>query len=102
MVEKLNLEKLKEGVVVVKMFAEWCMPCKQFAPVFEKTAGSYKDKAVFLEANIEEFKDFSTEYEIRSIPTILFFKDGEYYMMRTGAYTQEQLEAFIDMVIKGE
>lgn len=103
MIEEFSKEKLVDsGVIVVKGYADWCMPCKMYKPTFEKVAERYKDKASFYEIDLGNNQEFAQEYEVRGIPTTLFFKDGVYYMLRVGVYTEEQLEAFIDMVIKGE
>lgn len=103
MIQEFTKEVEKnEGVSVVKVYADWCMPCKMYTPAFEKVAESYKDKAKFYILNAGEKQELATEYEIKGVPTTMFFKDGAFYMLRVGVYDAEQLEAFIDMVIKGE
>ena len=63
--------------VVVDFWAEWCGPCRMIGPIIEELADEYKDKAIIGKMNVDENDDVPVEYGIRSIPTVLFFKNGE-------------------------
>ena len=64
-------------LVVVDLWAEWCGPCRSITPSIEELATEYEGKAIIGKYNVDEENELSTEYGVRSIPTILFFKDGK-------------------------
>jgi len=70
-------EITKEGVSLVDFWAPWCGPCRMIAPVIEELAAEYEGKANICKVNTDEEQDIAVKYGIRSIPTILFFKNGE-------------------------
>lgn len=74
-----NFEKLiaENSVVVVDFGATWCGPCRALAPAIENLAATYQGKAVVGSIDIEESPETTEKYAIRSVPTILFFKDGK-------------------------
>ena len=78
--------------VVVDFWAEWCGPCRMIGPVIEELASEYADKAIIGKINIDENNDVSEEYGIRSIPTILFFKNGQLMDKHIGAASKNLLE----------
>ena len=63
--------------VVVDFWAEWCMPCRIFAPVLEEAADELDGKAQFCKVNIDECQSLATQYDIVSIPTVIVFKKGK-------------------------
>ena len=81
--------------VVIYFWATWCGPCLQLGPVVEELAEKYGDKAVIGKLNTEEDNDIAAEYRIRSIPTVLFFKDGELQGRSVGLVKLEDLEAIL-------
>ena len=78
--------------VVVDFWAEWCGPCKMIAPVVDELAEIYEDQVLIGKVNIDENEDLSIEYGIRSIPTLLFFKNGKLVDRHIGAATKASLE----------
>jgi len=70
-------ETIAFGVVVVDFYADWCGPCKMMAPVFDEAQAEYEGKALFCKVNVDECRDIAMSNSIMSIPTLLFFKDGE-------------------------
>ena len=62
--------------VLVDFFAEWCMPCKMFAPILDKVAEKIGDSAVIAKVNVDEAEAVAMEYQVASIPTIILFKNG--------------------------
>ncbi|KAI5957328.1 TRX1 [Candida jiufengensis] len=78
-------EELKfNGLVVVDFFAEWCGPCKMIAPLLEKFAKEYSN-VKFLKVDVDNSSDIAQKYEISSMPTLIFFKNGEQVQKVIGA-----------------
>jgi len=88
--------------VVIDFWATWCGPCKRMTPIVEELAEQYKDSAVIGKYNIEEENDLAAQYRIMSIPTILFFKNGEQVsdLRLAGAQPKENLEDRIKKLIE--
>ena len=76
-------EKISSGVTVVDFYADWCGPCKKLTPVLEQIANTNSDLNVF-KVNIEDCNDLAMQYSVRSIPYLVFFKDGEKVSTLTG------------------
>ena len=91
---------LAEGKpVVVDFWATWCGPCKAIAPVVEEVAAEYEGKAVVGKCNVDDCDDTPDTYGIRSIPTILFFKNGELVDRHVGVISKADLSAKIDALL---
>lgn len=86
--------------IVIDFWAEWCVPCKRVAPIVDSLAEQYADKVKIGKYNVDDNSDISTEYGIRNIPTILFFKDGELKERHVGSISQKDLEDKINDLIK--
>lgn len=70
-------EVLKSNkLVVVDFWASWCPPCQMFAPVFEKVSIEFPN-VKFVKCNVDESQDIATKYDVMSIPTVIFFYNGE-------------------------
>jgi len=85
--------------VVVDFWAEWCGPCRMIGPIIEELADEYKDRAVIGKMNVDENDETSGEYGIRSIPTVLFFKDGELAGKHIGAASKGILEGKLKAIL---
>ena len=71
--------------VLVDFWAEWCGPCKMIGPLVEQIADEYEGKAVIAKVDVDSNPEVSAKYGIRSIPTLLFFKDKEIVDKQIGA-----------------
>ena len=97
--ESLNKEtfdKAKQGdlPLIVDFWAEWCGPCKAFAPTFEAVAKEFEGKVKFAKLNIDEGdnKEVAAANDVMSIPTIVFFNKGEETTRFSGASSEEQFK----------
>lgn len=70
-------DTVKEGVVVIDFFAVWCGPCRMIAPIIDELAEDFEGKAKICKINTDEQPELASEFGVRSIPTIVFMKDGE-------------------------
>jgi thioredoxin 1 len=80
-------------VSIVDFWAEWCPPCKMLTPVIEELAKEYEGKAVIGKLNTDENPQVSMEYGVRSIPTILFFKNGKIVDKQVGLVPKSVIES---------
>tara|TARA_B100000212_G_scaffold128092_1_gene96044 strand:- start:336 stop:662 length:327 start_codon:yes stop_codon:yes gene_type:complete len=93
--EVVNSEK----PVLVDFWAEWCGPCKQIAPVVEEIAGEHSDKLKVCKMDVDANRETAAQFGIRSIPTLLIFKNGEVAGSQIGAVSKQQLLEFIQAEI---
>ncbi len=82
----------KKGVAVVDFWAEWCGPCRMITPIIEELATEMDGKATIGKLNVDQNKEVSMKYGIRSIPTILILKDGEVVDKQVGVTSKAALE----------
>lgn len=91
--EKENFDELiKEGKCLVDFYAEWCGPCKMLAPILEQL----EDKINIIKINVDEHDDLAMKYRVMSIPTLIFFKDGEKKDEIVGFHSKDELEKYIN------
>ncbi len=82
--------------VLVDYWAEWCGPCKMIAPILDEVAESYADKVKIAKVDVDQNTQISAKYNIRGIPTLMLFKEGQIIATHTGALNKTQLTTFID------
>ena len=82
--------------VLLDFWAEWCGPCKMIAPILEAVADEYKDRLRVVKLNIDENPQTPPKYNIRSIPTLLLFRNGSVAAQQVGAVSKSQLESFLN------
>ena len=84
------------SVAMVDFWAEWCGPCKMLAPVIEELGGEYEGKAVVGKINVDEEQELAIRYGVMSIPTVIFFKDGEEVARKVGVLPVAQFTEVLD------
>jgi thioredoxin 1 len=85
-------EKIKtSSLVLVDFWAPWCGPCRMIGPILEKLSKEFEGKAEILKVNVDDHSDIAAKFKITSIPTIIFFKNGQVVEQVVGALPQVQL-----------
>lgn len=81
---------------LVDFWAEWCGPCKMIAPLLDEAADEYADRLAVVKLNVDENPNIAQKFGIRSIPTLILFKDGAVQAQKLGAMSKSQLTEFLE------
>ncbi|MCU0449376.1 MAG: thioredoxin [Bernardetiaceae bacterium] len=82
--------------VLIDFWAEWCGPCKMVGPVVEQLAEDYQDRAIIAKVDVDSNPNLSVRFGVRSIPTLLVFKNGEPVQKQVGATSKKVLADMIE------
>jgi thioredoxin 1 len=93
-------EKIKKGKWIIDFWAPWCGPCKIMGPHFDEASNEYKGKVNFGKVNIDENYNLADNYQVMSIPTTIFFNEGEVVHVTVGALGKKDIIDNIDNVFK--
>ncbi|WP_197094831.1 thioredoxin TrxA [Candidatus Erwinia haradaeae] len=85
-----------EGLILVDFWAEWCRPCKMIAPILDEIAVEYKEKLIVSKFNVDQNPNTTLKYGIRSIPTLLLFKNGLLLDTKVGVLSKGNLNEFLN------
>lgn len=98
--DQFEKEVLQSNVpVVVDFWATWCGPCKMIAPILEEVAGEYSEKVKIVKIDVDSNSATAAKHNIMSIPSLLFFKNGEVVDQVVGAIPKAQLTARLDNIV---
>lgn len=101
-ITKENFEsELASGYTLVDFWAEWCTPCKMLNPIIDEIADEMSGKVKVASLDVDANPELSQEFGVRSIPTIILFKDGQPVDRSIGAVPKEELVGFINRNIEG-
>lgn len=87
----------EQGYVLVDFWAEWCGPCMQLAPIIEELAEEVKDTVLICKMNIDANTEIPSQLAIRSIPTMILFKNGKRIDTKIGSLPKNALKAWLDL-----
>lgn len=93
MLNEENFKSTLEGsdkLIIVDFYADWCGPCKMVSPIMEEIAEENEDLEVY-KVNIDDSPEIAKEFSVRSIPTIMSFKDGEVHKITIGAQPKDAM-----------
>ena len=91
--QEINQSKLP---VLLDVYATWCGPCQQMAPVFDELEKELGDKCKFAKLNVDEARELSIQYGVTSVPTFVFIKDSEIKHKESGYMSKEDLKTKIE------
>jgi thioredoxin 1 len=98
--DTFNSEVLEsDKVTLVDFWAEWCQPCKIAGPIVEEFGEEYKDKVNVFKMDVDANSDTPGKYNILSIPTLIFFKNGQPERTMVGVQSKEQLKKVADELL---
>lgn len=86
-----------DGIVLVDFWADWCPPCKRFAPVYERSSEKHPD-VVFGKVDTDAEPELAARFDVRSIPTVMAIRDGVLVFSQPGALPEAALESLIEQV----
>jgi len=93
------VETVASGVTLVDFWAPWCGPCMMQGPIVEKVAEKVGDKAKVAKVNVDEGQAVAAQYGIRSIPTLIVFKDGQPQQQFVGVQSESDLVAALEQAV---
>ena len=90
---------VEHGALVVDFWAPWCGPCRAIAPTLEALGQEYAGRVAIAKVNVDEQPILASRYQVRSIPTLLFIKDGKVVDQLVGAVPKAQLTKRMDALL---
>ena len=88
-----------EGLIMVDFWAVWCGPCQMVAPIVEELATEYDGRLKVLKLNTDENQEIATKFQVMSIPSLIFFKDGQQIDKLVGAQSKQKFKETIERLL---
>lgn len=89
-------DTIKDGVVLVEFYADWCGPCKMIAPILKEAQAELGDAVKIVQVDVDNDGELAQRFDVMSIPTLVLFKDGKPVNRRTGFMPKVELIKFIE------
>jgi thioredoxin 1 len=83
---------IKEGLVLIDFYADWCMPCVMMGPIVDEMSETFKGKVQFGKVNVEDNSELASKFQISSIPNFILFKDGKKVEQFVGGMSADDFE----------
>ncbi|MCY1722866.1 thioredoxin [Prolixibacteraceae bacterium Z1-6] len=99
MIAKFNNVINSNRPVLVDFYADWCGPCKQMPPILKQVKDELKEKVRIIKVDVDKNPNIATKYRIRSIPTLMLFKDGELKWTGMGVQSVNEIKKLVNQVI---
>lgn len=88
--------KRSKTPIVIDVYATWCGPCQQMKPIFTELSKEFQGRCLFAELNVDEARDLSIMFGVTSVPTFIFYNNGEMHSKDTGYMSKEALKSRIE------
>lgn len=88
-----------DGLLMVEFWATWCASCRMVAPIVDELAAEYAGKATIVKANVDDTPEYTTQYQVRSTPTFIFFRSGQEVDRIVGAGKKPHYTARLDALL---
>lgn len=85
--------------VLIDFWAAWCGPCRMISPIIDEISQEYEGKALVAKCNVDDADEIAAQFRIRSIPTLVFIKNGEIVDRQIGASSKDAITAKLDAII---
>jgi len=85
--------------VIVDLYAPWCGPCRMVTPILEELSNEYTETAEIVKCNVDENPNIAMKYNVRSIPTVLYFKNGQVENLTVGAISKQSYKENINLLL---
>jgi len=93
-------ELLRKGKpVVVDFWANWCAPCHAMTPVIRRLSKEFDEKVIFAKVDVDNNRDLATQFNVRSVPTLVFFRNGKEWDRLTGAKNHKEVRKVIESLV---